>query len=64
MTDTDLSRAEWRKSSYGSQNGACVEVVTNLPGTVALRDSKDPAGPGLLIPAAEWRAFVRGLKAD
>ena len=64
MTDTDLSRAEWRKSSYSSQNGACVEVATNLPGTVAVRDSKDPAGPGLLIPAAEWRAFVRGFKAD
>jgi hypothetical protein len=64
MTDTDLSRAEWRKSSYSSQNGACVEVATNLLGTVAMRDSKDPAGPGLLIPAAEWRAFVRGLKAD
>ena len=64
MTDTDLSRAEWRKSSYSSQNGACVEVATNLPGTVAVRDSKDPAGPGLLIPAAEWHAFVRGLKAD
>ncbi len=64
MTDPDLSRAEWRKSSYSSQNGACVEVATNLPGTVAVRDSKAPAGPGLLIPAAEWRAFVRGLKAD
>ena len=64
MTDTDLSRAEWRKSSYSSQNGACVEVATNLPGTVAVRDSKDTAGPGLVIPAAEWRAFVRGLKAD
>lgn len=64
MNELELSRAEWRKSSYSSQNGACVEVATNLPGTVALRDSKDPAGPGLLIPAAEWRAFVRGLKAD
>jgi hypothetical protein len=45
------------------QNGACVEVATNLPGAVAVRDSKDPEGPALLIPSAEWRAFVRGLQA-
>jgi len=63
MTSTDLSRATWRKSSYSSQNGACVEVATGLPGVVAVRDSKDAAGPGLVIPAAEWRAFVRSLKA-
>ena len=64
MNELDLSRAEWRKSSYSSQNGACVELATNLPGMVAIRDSKDPGGPSLLVPAAEWRAFVRGLKAD
>jgi hypothetical protein len=63
MTDTDLSRAEWRKSSYSSQSGNCVEVATNLSGAVAIRDSKDPEGPGLFIPAAEWRAFLRGLAA-
>ena len=62
MTKPDLSRADWRKSSYSSQSGNCVEVATNLPGMVAIRDSKDPGGPGLLVPAAEWRAFVRGLK--
>ena len=64
MTKPDLSRADWRKSSYSSQSGNCVEVATNLPGMVAIRDSKDPGGPGLLVPATEWRAFVRGLKAD
>jgi len=64
MNAIDLSRAEWRKSSYSSQSGNCVEVATNLPGMVAIRDSKDPGGPSLLVPAAEWRAFVRGLKAD
>ncbi len=63
MSEIGMSRAEWRKSSYSSQNGACVEVATNLPGAVAVRDSKNPEGPGLVITAAEWRAFVRGLKA-
>ncbi len=27
-------------------------------------NSKHPEGPRLLIPAAEWRAFLRDLKAD
>ena len=32
MTEIDLSRAEWHKSSYSSQDGNCVEVARNLPG--------------------------------
>ena len=60
----DLSHAIWRKSSYSSSTGQnCIEVATNLSGMVAIRDSKNLDGPGLLIPDAEWRAFVRGLKA-
>ena len=62
MNQIDMSRAEWHKSSYSSQDGNCVEVAINMPGTVAVRDSKDPEGPGLLIRAAEWRAFVYSLK--
>ena len=42
MTEIDLSCAEWRKSSYSSQSGNCVEVARNLPGLVAVRDSKEP----------------------
>jgi Domain of unknown function (DUF397) len=56
----DLTSAEWRKSSYSSNNGNCVEVARNLPGVVAVRDSKDAAGPALVFTADEWRAFVSG----
>ena len=43
-----LDNVIWRKSSYsGSNGGACVEVADNLPGIVAVRDSKDPHGPAL-----------------
>jgi len=57
--DVDLSRAAWQKSSYsGSNGGQCVEVARNLPGVVAVRDSKNPGGPSLVVMAAEWRAFL------
>ena len=47
MTEIDLSRAEWRKSSYSGQSGNCVEVARNLPGLVAVRDSKEPTASRL-----------------
>lgn len=55
----NLSSAVWRKSSHsGGNGGQCVEVATNLPGMVAVRDSKDPDGPVLVFEAAAWTAFV------
>jgi Domain of unknown function (DUF397) len=60
----DLSRAEWRKASYSTGNGgACVEVARNLPGVVAVRDSKDPEGPRLAVTPRGWAAFTRRVKA-
>ena len=61
--NTDLHRAEWRKSSFSSGSGGnCVEVATNLPGVVAVRDSKDPDGPALALTPAQWRSFAAGVK--
>jgi hypothetical protein len=60
----DLTRADWRKSSYSGNNGGnCVEVARNLPGVVAVRDSKDPAGPALTVTPDAWRSFVGGVNA-
>jgi Domain of unknown function (DUF397) len=57
--EPDLTRAEWRKASYSGDNGgACVEVARNLPGVVAVRDSKDPHGPALVFTPADWDAFT------
>jgi hypothetical protein len=59
----DLTGAEWRKSSWSSGNGGtCVEVARNLPGAVAVRDSKDPDGPKLTFAPDEWVAFTAGIK--
>ncbi|MFG2054189.1 DUF397 domain-containing protein [Micromonospora sp. NPDC048930] len=56
---TDLTGAIWRKSTRsGGNGGECVEVATNLPGIVAVRDSKDPGGPVLTFTPGSWAAFV------
>ncbi|MDX3074774.1 DUF397 domain-containing protein [Streptomyces sp. MI02-7b] len=48
----------WFKSSHsGGEGGECVEVAV-APGTVHVRDSKDPDGPALHFTSAEWAAFV------
>ncbi|MCZ7436556.1 DUF397 domain-containing protein [Micromonospora sp. WMMC241] len=55
----DLSDARWRKSTRSGGNGGdCVEVAGNLPSVVAVRDSKDPAGPVLTFTPAAWTRFV------
>lgn len=59
-----LDRAQWRTSSYsGTNGGACVEVARNLPGIVAVRDSKDRTGPVLTFSPAQWDAFTAGVKS-
>lgn len=58
----DLSRAVWQKSSRsGSNGGQCVEVALNVPGIVAVRDSKNPDGVKLVLTAAQWREFLGSI---
>ena len=59
----ELTGARWRRSTRSGDNGGnCVEVADNLPGLVAVRDSKDPAGPALTFSPAAWTTFVRAHK--
>jgi uncharacterized protein DUF397 len=64
MTEIDLSRAEWEKSSHSGQSGNCVEVARKLLGLVAVRDSKDPLGARLVVSTEAWQAFTRKVRAD
>ena len=46
----DLTGADWHKSSFSGGNGGdCVEVAVNLPGLVAVRDTKDSSGTTLVF---------------
>jgi len=58
----DLTGAVWRKSIRSGNGGNCVEVANNLPGIIAVRDSKDPNGPALVFTPSEWAAFTGGVK--
>ena len=58
----DLSRAVFRKSSRSDANSQCTEVALNVPGIVAVRDSKDATGPVLTFTPSDWRTFVAGVK--
>ncbi|WP_399116815.1 DUF397 domain-containing protein [Streptomyces sp. KO7888] len=50
---------QWRKSSYsGDQGGECLEVAETPHATVAVRDSKTPAGPTLTLAPAVFTTFV------
>ncbi|MEU2605651.1 DUF397 domain-containing protein [Streptomyces albus] len=57
----------WLTSSYSENGGACVEVATNLApthGTVPIRDSKNPTGPTLTIPATAFTTFITSIKTE
>jgi hypothetical protein len=61
MTEIDPSYAVWHKSSYSGQSGNCVEVARNLPGLVAVHDSKEPDGATLVLSGEAWRVFIRSV---
>ena len=59
----DQVERRWRKSSYsGNGGGDCVEVTTRHPGTIAVRDSKNPSGAALTLTPADWHDFTAGIK--
>jgi hypothetical protein len=64
-TTPEIANSIWRKSSRtGSGSGGggnCVEVAAN-PGTVAVRDSKNPKKSILILFSSQWNNLVREVK--
>ncbi|HET9142299.1 DUF397 domain-containing protein [Actinophytocola sp.] len=52
----------WRKSSHSNGDGnVCVEIAFLASGAMAIRDSKNPPGGVLMLPARAWDRFRRAL---
>ncbi|MER6565372.1 DUF397 domain-containing protein [Streptomyces sp. NPDC001093] len=57
MTD----QLTWFKSSYSdNEGGNCVEVA--FATRIHIRDSKNPTGPEIRLPAPAWSAFISALQ--
>lgn len=51
-----------RSSRCKADSPMCVEVDTDMPGVVHVRDSKEIDGSVLAFTADEWRTFVAGVR--
>ncbi|MEU5126031.1 DUF397 domain-containing protein [Streptomyces mobaraensis] len=58
-----LRAAEWRRSSHSTGMNNCVEAAPLAGGGLAVRDSKRPAGPWVVVGSAAWKPFVSLLRA-
>ncbi|MEV5596152.1 DUF397 domain-containing protein [Streptomyces sp. NPDC052496] len=56
-----LRGARWRRSSHSTAMNNCVETARIGSGLLAVRDSKNTAGPALLFTTPAWQSFVDGL---
>ncbi|WP_207934291.1 DUF397 domain-containing protein [Actinomadura sp. KC06] len=56
-----MREINWRKSSYSSSDGdMCVELA-GVANKVAVRDSKDPHGPVLVVSREALRVAIRAV---
>lgn len=64
MTAFPELHAAWRKSSYSTNGGNCVEVAPLVDGRIAIRDSKDPHGPVIVFDRVTFTSFTEAIKGD
>jgi len=64
MGDPMMQDSAFRKSSYSVAQGACVEVGSQFPGIVVIRDSEDINGARIPLPSKGWRQFISQVKFE
>ncbi|MCT2589346.1 DUF397 domain-containing protein [Streptomyces sp. N2-109] len=57
-----IEGVSWRKSGRSAPGGNCVELAALPDGGVAVRNSREPAGPALIYPGEDLAAFLGGVK--
>lgn len=62
MKAPDLSSATWSKSTRSNGQASCVEVADLATGHRAVRDSKNPTGPALLVTPTAWTTFTTAIR--
>lgn len=66
-SSTDLHDVQWLRSSYSTGANNCVETARPRSGPwaglLAVRDSKDPAGPALLLSPESWTDFTATFRS-
>ncbi|GAA4083071.1 DUF397 domain-containing protein [Streptomyces shaanxiensis] len=58
MTDFEFAKSSYSGGDAGQQ---CVEVARNIPGAIAVRDSKDADGRILKLTPEAWTVFLKEL---
>ncbi|MGW6906189.1 MULTISPECIES: DUF397 domain-containing protein [unclassified Streptomyces] len=66
-TSADLLGVRWLRSSYSTGANNCVETARTQSdpwtGLLAVRDSKNPAGPALLFSPESWAGFTAAFQS-
>lgn len=55
--------SKWRTSAYSGENGSCVEAADH-PHGIAVRDTKNRSGGGLVFSPAAWNDMTNRISRE